>query len=862
MSTKYGVRIKNFSAGQLYEYNLGVREYLPYTQAMFTNSLFLDFLMDNGLKVSKNGATRDVICINFDMGSKSYEETKKNIERKLNEAQAETEENQDFEYIEKLKYSLGYAEEHKELYRKIHKEDIRIEYYENGVDVEYITKDKAGNVQKREIIHYQMLYRSAGKAKQGSVMFICSRLYRKAHKFLYMGIKLPKKKSPIVEASAYVSLVASTITDKIKIVPENILVIKDIDSFFTREVVSIDIDKAKHCKATRLQDYKLKNTLFDGQALIDDSIFPKWADGYLLLRHHMTKCAAFHTNIQLFFKDWFGDEYEKAQVEDMWGNKHYAKDIVMITTDNALKWLKFNISYEYWCQKVHDNGCQFGIVKTAHKSKYGDFQRMSYQMINTLDMNIMDSVLQESKDYIEQLKSDNDVFLQYLRENVNFSNDYDVLVALCEQDSEFTRCEYFRNRKKRIIDGYVKKMKFGKVLQQGDNLVMVGSPYAMLLHSVGEDVEKDTSFKTEDDCIQCYTKRFEEGECLAGFRSPHNSKSNILALHNVGSEVLDRYFHIGEQCVAVNCQHTDLQDRANGCDFDSDQIFTTNQTDIANYAKYCYINYPTIVNNIPKEKNHYDLSLYNHAVIDNKLAHAQLAIGESSNLAQLALTYSYTFKDKDYDDYVAILSICAQAAIDNAKRTYAVDLNSEIRRIKNELDIKMNGYPRFWLYVNYAIDKRKINNDLKCPMNVLFDYKPPKIRSIDTTLPISHFYHRYKLEESRRKSKKVEAFIEEYGLQLNQCIVEERWDEFLLRDDFETMIDSIKQIYISKDYIGLFSWLIERAFYSSLTKGKKRKKIGAKTEKNKALLLKTLYLINPSNLLKVFEKSTINEDLQ
>ena len=83
VSTQYGVRIKNFSAGQLYEYNLGVREYLPYTQAMFTNSLLLDFLLDNGLKVSKSGFTRDVICIDFDMGAKGYEETKKNIENKI-----------------------------------------------------------------------------------------------------------------------------------------------------------------------------------------------------------------------------------------------------------------------------------------------------------------------------------------------------------------------------------------------------------------------------------------------------------------------------------------------------------------------------------------------------------------------------------------------------------------------------------------------------------------------------------------------------------------------------------------------------------------------------------------------------------
>lgn len=849
MMNKYGVRIKNFSAGQLYEYNLGARDYLPYTNAMLTNSLFLDFLLENGLKVSKNGFTRDVICLNFDMGAKSYEDTRGNIVNKIKEIDDE-------EKIKRLEFLLNKVDENRDKYVKKRKEDIRIEYYEHGIDIKYHTKDKAGNIKKTEIIHYKMLYRSAGKAKQGSVMFICSRLYKKAHDFIYMGLKMPKHNAPIVEASAYVSLIASTIVGRMRIEPENILILKDVDSFFRREVVSIGIDEKKHCYAKRIQDYELKNTLFDGQALIDDSIFPKWGEGYVLLRHHMTKCAAFHTNIQQFFKDWYGDEYENAKVVDMWGNEHYAKDIKMITTDNSVKWLKFGVSYDYWCRKVHENGCQFGIVKTAHKSKYGDVQRMSYQMINTLDVEIMDGVLARSKSYVEQLKSDNDVFLDYLRDNENFSNDYEVLVALCEQDPEFVRSEYFRSRKKKIIDGYVKNLKFGKVLQEGDNLVMVGSPYAMLLHSVGEDVEKDNTFSQEQDCIQCYTKRFGADEYLAGFRSPHNSKSNIIGLKNIESDILDKYFYIGEQCIAMNCKHTDVQDRLNGCDWDSDQIFVTNQDDIADYAKYCYINHPTIVNNIPKEKNHYDLSMYNHAVIDNNLAKAQMAIGESSNLAQLALTYGYSFTDKEYDDYVCTLSVIAQAAIDNAKRTYDIDLNSEIRRIKQELNVKHNGYPRFWLYVNYAIPKTKINNILQCPMNVLFDYKPPKIRSNESTLPMCYFYNHHQLKEDRRKSKKVEAFIEAYGLRLYQNAIDDIEDDLILREDFENMVEDIKRVYISKDYLGLFSWLIDRAFHLRANLDGNGRKSKAKTDKNKVLLLKTLYTINPSNLLKIFQKTT------
>lgn len=92
---------------------------------------------------------------------------------------------------------------------------------------------------------------------------------------------------------------------------------------------------------------------------------------------------------------------------------------------------------------------------------------------------------------------------------------------------------------------------------------------------------------------------------------------------------------------------------------DSDSIYTTNQPDIVSHAKYCVEHYPTIVNNIPKEKNVYDSSLQSFAAVDNKLAAAQMAIGTSSNLCQIALSYSYSFSDQKYIDYVCILSVLA-----------------------------------------------------------------------------------------------------------------------------------------------------------------------------------------------------------
>ncbi len=853
MLSKYGLKIKNFSCGVLYEYNLGVRKNLSYTNAMFTNNLLSYFLVEHGLKVSKDGRTRDIIGINFDLGAKSYTETLTRVQRSIEVCKSKIDNDEsEKERLDNLYNLLEFVESCSDLYVKKSKEEIRKEFYNHGVSITYTTHDKNGNIKHQETIHYKMLYRSTGKAKLGSCMFISDRLYDIAHDFLYMGIELPEHNSPIVEASAYVSLVASSVVDRIYINPRNILILDDVDSFFLTNVVSINIDNDKHCYAKNIRDYKVKNTLFDGQALIDKSIFPSWGNGYILLRHHMCKTAAFKTDIQLFFKDYFGNAYNDAKVTDMFGNQHYAKDIKMITTNNAMKWLKFGISYDYWCDRVAMNGNMFGIVKTAHKSKFGDVQRMSYQMINSLDIDIMSNVSRVSQEYIMSLKSDDDVFLQYLRDNANFANDFEVLVALCEQNIDFVRCDYFRERRKKIIKNYVNKFRTGKVIQCGDNLVMVGSPYAMLLHTVGEDVEKDDTFKHTNEAIECYTKRFDVDTHLAGFRSPHNGKNNILSLYNVSSYKLDRYFDIGEQCIAVNCIHTDLQDRANGCDFDSDSIYCTDQVDIARYAKHCYCHYPTIVNNIPKEQNQYNNTMDDYAFVDNNLSHSQLAIGESSNLAQLALTYTYNFPDKKYIDYVCILSVLAQVSIDSAKRRYDIDISDEIKRIKKDMDVDVNGYPLFWKHIRRDFNRDKINEELVCPMNVLSHIKFKNAPIKKGVLPVGYFLQEYELKESRRTSRRVEKIIEKYSLELLNSQLNNDDEYFLLRNDFEDMIKDIRKIYMSKEYLGLMSWLIIRAFrltpqsYQSF----------AKTYKNKAILLKTLYDVNPQCLLQVFSKHT------
>lgn len=244
------------------------------------------------------------------------------------------------------------------------------------------------------------------------------------------------------------------------------------------------------------------------------------------------------------------------------------------------------------------------------------------------------------------------------------------------------------------------------------------------------------------------------------------------------------------------------------------------------------------------------------AMMDNNLAQSQMAIGESSNLAQIALTYTYNFPlEKKYKDYVCILSVVAQAAIDGAKRRYDIDISEEIKRIKLDMNIKQNGYPLFWSIIRKDFNKNKINSSLDCPMNRLYNSRITKYRSPEATIPMSYFFQSFPIESTRRKCKKVEDLINKYKLNLFNNM-NENDNYILLRDDFDRLIEDIRKVYLSKSYIGLASWLIDRAFcisnYAKMCANRETNKTNSGLGSNRALLLKVLYKVSPNSVLEVF----------
>lgn len=783
-------------------------EFIPYLQkekAVLNDSIFLRYMKKHGVLADKRGFSKDFIVLKFSYALKDV----------------------------------------------ITKKELRDYYYTNGATIEWEKKDKQGKISSIERITYRMLMRSPDKAKKGNCVFIREDLLHEARNFLFMGLydEIPSNVTlDIVGLSAYSTLITATAIDFIKLPLSNILIVKDeeVDSFQKAvSVKTVQVDSKTQTCVDRQNQGKICNVLWDGMGLVDESVFPSTMEGFIYCRSHFFKSCLFRGNIQDYFKDYYGSGYETAYVTDMFGNRKKVSDILAIVTDKSIKWLKFvsfmgkteKEAYSYYEKFMKLNGNLYEIVKTAHRSKWGELQRSSYQINNSLpctDRNILKRIAETSIHYCNQLKINDEAFLRHLEITGAKYKVNDVLIALYRLNSKFRYTDYFRDKKKRIISDFKKKrLQAGKLFQYGDNLTICGNPVALLMKVTGQDFLKESCFTCRDDVIECYTTRFNPGEKLAGFRSPHNSPNNIVPLLNVDSAIIRKYFpKLGDNVIVINGIGTDVQSRLNSMDLDSDSVFVTNQKDIATLAEYSYKEYPTIINEIPLADSHtYKKEMMSFSDMDYKISSAQISVGQSTNLAQLALSYYFDCgcDNKKLEDTFIICSVLAQVAIDSAKRNYNIDIEAELKRlgkITDEERLREEKYPKFYAEIqNMKDDKRKIPKEqtalYDCPMDILasiieedvIQKNKHKIFNVTKCDMKEVFEYRKARSRDRGQIKKVIGIIEEYNKNVNLLNRNDEDYKSQWEREYEDCMSKINKLKLRKETMEA---LIDHAFHSDI----------------------------------------------
>ena len=668
-------------------------------------------------------------------------------------------------------------------------------------------------------IEYVRFKRSSGSARVGKCLFIDKNLYKYIHKWDLCGLNV--KKGDDIDLAAFeasISLTSSSIIDTIEIKPENILIIDDYESIFEDEVVGVTLKNGK--LAAEPQRVKIKNTIWDGQALLDESLFAeKYVKrGMLLLRNRHFKSNGISTNIQKFFRD--NNITEIGQLNGFTLATDIS-DIKMITTPSSIKYLKFG-SLEDWLKTLIPI---FGIVKYDKPTYYFDGRMVQghYQLLNTLCMNYDEMVgfLKPSLEYVSAIRSDPAVLRYHIKypynepENLEYSTKNDVIFGLLCINPDFAKTKLYNEFKKDLIKSYIKNLRRGHVLIQGNYSTLFGNGLEMLKYSIGA-----FDGKSEIGTGNIYSKAFADGETILASRSPHITMGNIYIAKNRYMAEYDEYFNLTKEIVCVNAINENLQQRLNGCDYDSDAVLLTDHKTLINKAGENYNKFLVPTSLVEAEKTKRKYSNLQQSDLDVKTSINK--IGEIVNLSQeLNSRFWNDFAEgKKADENMPLyydickLSVLSGIEIDKAKKEYLVDSQKEIKILKSkyklENDKKQTVKPMFFKMItlengyklNPEIEYRYLKTSMDHLQKIISVYSYANrnqnkseelpLASIINTIPTSTLYGRHyrQREEIIEKLREYKQYISSLYTELGEILA--RGEDFERKDKIR-YIEEIKE---------------------------------------------------------------------
>lgn len=549
-------------------------------------------------------------------------------------------------------------------------------------------------------VHYVRYKRSSGSSRQGKCLFIDESFLKSMSRWGECGLE------PEVSASweSYKSLSLSSLIDTINIPLNGILFIQDCKSEFKEEVVSVEEQNGALVATTK--ETKIVNDIWDGESLLDESLFTgDYAEKHmLLLRNKFFKSCGFKTKLQKWFKD------KNITLDDLKARGFITlatdiSQIVMVTTQNSMKFLKFmndeltEDNVRKWMDKVDST---FGVVKYDKRTKFfgGKMVQSSYQLINTLGISKeqAEELLKPSLEYLTTIRNDYD-FMCYHFDEANkreingekeeipdgLAERSKVIFKLMHINYGFKDTRLYHNFRDDVVKSQKDKLKQGHILLSGTNATLFGNGPEMLLALSGEfDLSNlhNASYALEKGEIAC--QRFKNGESLVCARSPHITMGNIYcAINNLSNNMWD-YFDLGENVVCVNAIGENIQQRLNGCDYDSDAMLITNDQLIVETAFKYKDKFGVPVCKI-KPSGDKILTLWDldYDTSENK-------IGDIVNLSQklnsilwdkLNSENDYSCVQNIYDD-ICKLAVLSGIEIDKAKRAYdKINASKELNKL-------------------------------------------------------------------------------------------------------------------------------------------------------------------------------------
>lgn len=428
-------------------------------------------------------------------------------------------------------------------------------------------------------IKFVRLLGTTGGLKNSTVVFVAEDIYCELNRKLENGRNM---EIPFIPSkyNAYLALSCSssipvTNTDKV-------IVVKDCVTYFNSKYIELK-DNENNSNEPILEEKEsiIEYDANDGFGLISPKMAKVWSND-LELDYVFSGCCTRNSFCKgmLYTFDFhsFAKQIAKNDIIiDIWGNKKNIFEAEIILTESMLKLWHCYSSFEGYRKNCDANGYTFSVTKVTPK-KLDNVRNMNYQFLQSYNLtdNEIDELIEPTiKNITDVLHGDINKTILFLKgfmigEKTIENMDCDFAKALMIEE-RLINDGYIQHKIKSMLARKINDAKMGVIQVNGNFSLISGDPYSLCQSMFNMEVTgllKANQFYSKYWCDKGVNE-------VVAFRSPMSCANNIRKLKIVTNQEIEYWYrYMGEVTIFNSFDLTNMA--LNGCDFDGDLVFTTN----------------------------------------------------------------------------------------------------------------------------------------------------------------------------------------------------------------------------------------------------------------------------------------------
>lgn len=506
------------------------------------------------------------------------------IQGRQNDDLTATKIKQEIKLIKKQKNSIENKNRIRDLYSQLYKTQFQQDYlmlvmdsvsdYKRALQGFSVTVD--GNT-----IRYRRLLGTAGSIKKSTIIFVNEEIHAELMERLNNGRDMRKEFVP-AKLNAYLALQCSA---SIAVSWPRIIVVDDAITHFKSDVLLVDDSdlSLEEPVVTQVNGYDIEYNVSDGMGFVTPEMSAIWAkelnEGDEPLSGVNTRCSFLKGMLfTVPFKQFAEEVAHTYKIVDAYGVERDIRDADAIVTTSMLKLWDSYPSYEAYYENCMKNGYEFSIAKSApHKLR--NVHTTNYQYLQ--DFKITDEQINRLiSPTVNKIKDclglDWRKLILYMCGVGLDEKNVDNMDPMCKAimaNPELVNDPYVRSKVQRMIQKRIKSAKIGVLDVEGDYAILGNDPYSLLQHIFGIPI---TGLLKAGECYHQYWSDKNVNEVIL-FRAPMTSHNNLSKMNVVATDEMKKWYRYIKTCCLINSWDTTAI-RLNGADYDSDTVFSTNNS--------------------------------------------------------------------------------------------------------------------------------------------------------------------------------------------------------------------------------------------------------------------------------------------